>query len=178
MTERTPPQRTPDGRPLQLAPRWRRDFPIEVERDDHVARRELVKFLILTSGALFLGQLWIGLLALRRGSPRYPRTRIARASDVPVGGALSFDYPGPGHACLLVRPDEHGLLAFGQKCTHLSCAVQPELDRGRLACPCHRGFFDASTGRPLAGPPRRPLPRIRLEVEGGEVYATGVELST
>jgi nitrite reductase/ring-hydroxylating ferredoxin subunit len=159
-------------------PRWRRDFPIDVERDDHVARREFTKFMILTSGAFFLGQLWIGLLGVLRGRPRHPRVRIARAADVPVGGALPFAYPGPSDRCLLVRPDERTLAAFGQECTHLACAVQPELARGRFACPCHRGFFDAVTGRPLAGPPRRPLPRILLEVRDGDVYATGVELST
>ena len=31
-------------------------------------------------------------------------------------------------------------------------------------------------GRRLGGPPERPLPRIRLEIRGGVVYATGVEV--
>ena len=178
MTGRTPPQRMPDGRPLRSAPRWRRDFPIEVTRDDHVARREFTKFLILTSGAFFLGQLWIGLLSLLRGSPKHPRLLIARTVDLSVGGALSFEYPRAGDRCLLLRPDHETLVAFGQECTHLACAVQPELAAGRLACPCHRGFFDCLTGRPLAGPPRRPLPWVLLEVADGAVYATGVELRT
>jgi len=30
-------------------------------------------------------------------------------------------------------------------------------------------------GRPIAGPPRRPLARIRLEVRAGFICATGVE---
>jgi Rieske Fe-S protein len=33
-------------------------------------------------------------------------------------------------------------------------------------------------GRPIAGPPRRPLPRIKLAVREGAVYAIGVELRT
>jgi Rieske Fe-S protein len=44
--------------------------------------------------------------------------------------------------------------------------------------PCHNGWFDMETGRPTAGPPQRPLPRILLDVQGGIVYATGVEVST
>jgi Rieske Fe-S protein len=68
------------------------------------------------------------------------------------------------------------LVAFSQKCTHLSCAVIPEPGQGQLRCPCHHGYFDMSEGRPVAGPPRRRLPRITLEVRDGVIYATGVEL--
>jgi Rieske Fe-S protein len=53
--------------------------------------------------------------------------------------------------------------------------VLPEPVEGKLHCPCHNGWFDLETGRPLAGPPRRPLPRVTLEVRDGLVYATGME---
>jgi Rieske Fe-S protein len=33
-------------------------------------------------------------------------------------------------------------------------------------------------GRPISGPPRRPLPVIRLDVRGTQIYATGVEQRT
>jgi Rieske Fe-S protein len=46
---------------------------------------------------------------------------------------------------------------------------------GQLHCPCHEGAFDLATGRPIAGPPRRPLPLVTLEVRDGMIYATGVE---
>src|SRR5262249_13862973 len=80
--------------------------------------------------------------------------------------------------CILVRPAEHVLVAFNQKCTHLSCAVIPRVDEGIIRCPCHDGVFDLASGRPLAGPPRRPLVRVLLEVRGGEIYATGHEERT
>lgn len=178
MSAPTPPHVPPGRGPAWLEPRWRRDFPVEIDRDEHVTRREFTKFMILVSGAFALGQLWIALRSLlvrRRG---FPRRQVARLADVPIGGAVTFEYPGEGDACLLLRPAEGAPVAFGQECTHLACAVQPELAVGRLKCPCHRGFFDAATGRPLQGPPRRPLPRIVLEVEGDVVYATGVELRT
>ena len=38
-----------------------------------------------------------------------------------------------------------------------------------------RASFSARDGRPLAGPPTRPLPRIVLEQRGGDLVATGVE---
>jgi nitrite reductase/ring-hydroxylating ferredoxin subunit len=45
----------------------------------------------------------------------------------------------------------------------------------RYFCPCHNGSFDLETGKPLAGPPRRQLARINLEIVNDTIYATGVE---
>jgi Rieske Fe-S protein len=78
----------------------------------------------------------------------------------------------------LLRTEADTLVAYSQECTHLACAVVPDKQAGRLLCPCHHGYFDSTTGRPLAGPPRRPLPRITLRVQGDDVYATGIERST
>ena len=52
----------------------------------------------------------------------------------------------------------------------------PDLAHGRFHCPCHNGSFDARTGAPLAGPPRRPLARILLEIRDGDLYAIGREV--
>jgi len=68
--------------------------------------------------------------------------------------------------------------SYSQKCTHLACAVIPQPERGVLHCPCHEGYFDLRSGRPIAGPPSRPLARILLEVRGRDIYATGVEWRT
>ncbi len=173
------PAACPDGLPPSQQPRWRKDFPIDVDQDNYLSRRDFTKFLVLISAAFVAGQAWIGALSLlrrRRGQPG--RKEIARLADVPVGGALRFAYPGPEDFCLLLRPDEKTLLAYSQRCTHLSCAVQPDLAARRLLCPCHHGEFDLGDGRPVAGPPRRPLPRIRLEVLDGVVFAVAVEERT
>jgi len=76
-----------------------------------------------------------------------------------------------------LRMGENEFLAYSQKCTHLACAVTHKLKENQLHCPCHNGYFDRATGRPLAGPPRRPLPRIALRLQGDAIYATGVERS-
>jgi len=178
----TPPDTAspgPDGQPHEQQPKWRRDFPIDVPQDNYVARRDFVKFLVLTSGAFVAGQLWIGvdsLLRRARGAPE-PK-RIAALGEVPVGGVVPFHYPTESDPCLLVRPDEETLLAYSQKCTHLDCAVQPKMEEGKFHCPCHNGWFDMDTGQALAGPPSRPLPKIELEVRDDIIYATGVELRT
>jgi nitrite reductase/ring-hydroxylating ferredoxin subunit len=170
----------PDGRPLEDQPAWRRDFPIDFPQDDYVARRDFVKFMVLTSLGLAVGQLWIAFRQWWRGggAPAGERRLIADASGLSVGGSLVFDYPGPTDPCVLVRVSDAEWVAYSQKCTHLSCAVIPQPDRGVFNCPCHEGVFELRTGRPLAGPPRRPLPRVTLSVENGRVYATGIEYRT
>jgi Rieske Fe-S protein len=169
----------PDFRPAEVQPAWRQDFPIDWPQDQYVERRDFMKFLVLTSGAMAVGQLWIAAqnwMRRRRGLP--PVRRIAALDDVAVGGVLTFAYPGEHDPCVLVRLGETDLVAYGQKCTHLACAVIPRPDRGDIHCPCHEGYFDLRTGRPTAGPPPRPLPRVLLDLRGRDIYATGVELRT
>jgi Rieske Fe-S protein len=169
----------PDGSPPEAQPAWRQDFPIDWPQDQYVERRDFMKFLVLTSFAFTTGQFWIaGQSWLRRRQGQPEARRIASLQDLAVGGSLVFAYPGEHDICVLVRlaPDE--LVAFSQKCTHLSCAVIPRPEQNQLHCPCHEGYFDLRSGRPIAGPPTRPLPRILLDVRGQDIYATGVEHRT
>jgi nitrite reductase/ring-hydroxylating ferredoxin subunit len=45
-------------------------------------------------------------------------------------------------------------------------------DRAQLECPCHSGSFSAKDGRPLTGPPQRPLTTVPLTIRNGKVWAT------
>jgi Rieske Fe-S protein len=179
MTRTNPDQLSvpPDGKPFHDQPQWRNDFPIDWPQDELVARRDFTKFLVLTSLAFAVGQIWIvfeNLARKRRGHP--PIRMIAKLDAIPVGGTITFAYPDAHDDCLLVRTAADRFVAYSQKCTHLSCAVIPRPEKNSLYCPCHNGFFDLATGAPTAGPPRRPLPRIGLEIRGGAIYATGVEV--
>lgn len=168
----------PDGQPMHLQPAWRRDFPIDAVRDQYVERRELMKFLVLTSLAFTVGQFWIAARAWLWRRSSAGEYRIASVNDLAVGSSLIFHYPTPTDSCVLVRLAENRFVAYDQRCTHLSCAVIPRPDLGELQCPCHHGVFDLESGRPLAGPPRRPLPQITIEIRRGAVYATGVRRRT
>jgi Rieske Fe-S protein len=170
--------RPPDGKPLHHQPQWRKDFLIDWPQDHYVARRDFAKFLCLTSLAFAVGQVWIGVQNVwRRRRGASPVVKIASLSSVPRGGTLVFQYPGEHDDCILIRTADK-LLAYSQKCTHLSCAVIPDVEKGLIRCPCHEGFFDLATGQNIAGPPPRPLPRITLSVRGDDIYATGIEWRT
>jgi nitrite reductase/ring-hydroxylating ferredoxin subunit len=167
-----------DGRPLGERPQWDRDFPTDVPADQTLARREFTKFLVLTSGAMVAGQCWIAGMSAFQGEASYPEVKIADDDAVPPDGIVEFRYPTDHDPCLLIRLRDGRLVAYNQKCSHLACAVIPQPQKDRLLCPCHNGYFEIAEGRPTAGPPRRPLPRIKLKVEDGAIYAMGVEFRT
>jgi Rieske Fe-S protein len=156
-------------------PLWREEFPIRTADERYVSRRQFSKFLVLTSLAMFAGNLWIFIRSLFRKRPAYPEALVARAGDVAVGGVRQFAYPGPDDPCILVRTSPDRFVAYAQKCTHLSCAVYPVVERNRIECPCHKGFFSLEDGRVLQGPPPRPLPRIVLSRRGDDLVAVGIE---
>ncbi|MFZ1399093.1 MAG: Rieske (2Fe-2S) protein [Candidatus Promineifilaceae bacterium] len=170
----------PDGRSPAEQPRWRQDFPIDWPQDEYLSRREFIKFLLLTSAAFSAGQLWFLVADFLQQREAAPAAKvIARVDDVPVGGSLIFNYPTEDSpARLLVRVAEATFVAYEQQCTHLTCPVIPHAAEGELHCPCHEGVFDMLTGRPLSGPPRRPLARVTLAVRDGNVVATGIEKRT
>jgi nitrite reductase/ring-hydroxylating ferredoxin subunit len=169
--------RAPDPRDDRNPPEWRQDFPIDWPKDEFLARREFAKFLVLTSSAFVAGQGWIAArdLVRSRRDPTPAPLKIPAVAELAPGESTVFAYPGEHDRCVLVRLPDGELVAFSQLCTHLSCPVIPKVDEGVFACPCHEGYFDIRTGKNIAGPPPRPLPRILLRIEGRDVYAVGVE---
>jgi Rieske Fe-S protein len=169
----------PDFAPGDAQPAWRQDFPIDWPQDLYVERRDFMKFMVLTSAAFTVGQLWIGAQNWwRKRTGEALIQRVVSVDDVAVAAAVAFTYPNEHEPCLLVRLSASEFVAFSQKCTHLSCAVIPRPSEGSLYCPCHEGRFDLRTGVPTAGPPRRPLTRIVLDIRGRDIYAIGVEERT
>jgi Rieske Fe-S protein len=171
------PRSVPPDRALAASqPRWRRDFPIDWGEDDYVSRRDLVKYVVLTSGAFVVGQFWLVYKKLfARPQVQTPPLAVATVDELAVGGAKTFNYPVGSPPRLLVRMGQRSFVAYDQQCTHLQCPVVPVVEQGKLHCPCHNGWFDLQTGDPIAGPPQRRLPRVLVELRDKTVYATGVE---
>ena len=117
-------------------------------------------------------------MTARREKGPFPRLRIATVAELEARRVVEFRYPDEHGPCLAISLGPGRYVAYGQKCSHLACAVVPHPDKGELHCPCHNGYFEAEGGRPVAGPPRRPLPLVTLEVSDGAVYATGFEPRT
>jgi Rieske Fe-S protein len=157
-------------------PRWREDFPVRWDDDHYMTRRELAKFLTLGSGLLVGMNALIAFIGLTEGPPAAPPQRIAGVEQLAPGSSLLFRYPTDQDPCILVRDTAGQFTAFSQVCTHLSCAIVHRPEEQTLACPCHRGLFSPSDGRPLAGPPTRRLTRIVVEQRGADLVATGIQV--
>lgn len=128
--------------------------------------------------------------------------RVAGTGDLgELWAEVTFGYAG--RPCVALRvpgPVPGGLsvggthyVAYSRVCTHLGCPVNlvrdPEVlafaynyrppgdeEHPQLGCPCHYSVFDPlRAGQAVFGKANGPLPRVRLEVRGGELYATGIE---
>ena len=121
------------------------------------------------------------------GIDEFPEAWAAREftyAHLPVL-ALRVPEPLPGG----VSAGDVHLVAFSRICTHQGCPVElsrdPEAvafafnyrsDQPALVCHCHLSVFSPSRGgAAVSGPAREPLPRVRLELDGRRVFATGVE---
>jgi Rieske Fe-S protein len=158
-------------------PLWRDEFSVFTADEQYVSRRQFSKFLVLTSLAMFVGNMWILVRSWFSRRPSYPMASVARVDEVPLGGVKLFSYPTSEEQCILVRAGENDYVAYSQKCTHLSCAVFYSREKNRLECPCHNGAFSVRNGSVLQGPPRRPLPRVELQRRGDELIAMGFEIT-
>lgn len=109
----------------------------------------------------------------------YPPMKIEGAERVQPGSFLYFNYPKRDDPAVLVRNSDGEYVAFSRKCVHLGCSIEFDSMRRCLACPCHRGSYDARTGQVLYGPPPRPLDQIILQMRaGGELWAVGRTVRT
>jgi Rieske Fe-S protein len=155
---------------------WKAEFSINAADERYVNRRQFTKFLVLTSLAMFSGNLWILVRSWLRSKPIFPAAVVAQADEISIGGVKLFTYPKPHDNCILIRTGPETYVAYSQKCTHLSCAVYYSQKANRLECPCHEGYFSVKDGSVLQGPPPRPLPRITLEKRGNELVAVGIDV--
>lgn len=74
----------------------------------------------------------------------------------------------------LERDDDGTPRALSAVCTHLGCTVSWEDSRQLFACPCHGGRYGPD-GAVLGGPPPRPLRKMAVKVEQGEVLVSPFE---
>lgn len=130
-------------------------------------------------GRLLQGSVMVGFLSLLGGvmaflfpperqafNPGRLRFRVGSVRDFAVGQGKQVLFAGQP-VWVLRLP--HGFVALSAICTHRGCIVNWDEKRSLLSCPCHGGLFDVS-GNVVAGLPRWPLPRQRVEIVGDEVF--------
>ncbi len=116
----------------------------------------------------------------------FPRTRVASLSDLQGGEPRFFDYPLQGQPNIIVQLQEpaiggvgpdRSVVAFSNACTHMGCPIVDYRPEHAVLgpCPCHYTTFDlARDGQVVLGQATQNLPRLLLEVDGDDIYASGV----
>jgi cytochrome b6-f complex iron-sulfur subunit len=102
----------------------------------------------------------------REFNPGRMRLKVGRADEFAVGEGKQVLFHGRPVWVIRLKG---GFVALSAVCTHQGCIVTWDEKRALLRCPCHGGLFDTD-GNVVAGLPRRPLPHLRVEVLGGEVF--------
>jgi arsenite oxidase small subunit len=157
------------------------------KKTNDTSRRTFLKALVVFSGALVLfplERLSAFLLERKSGTASYSRMKIANSSEVAAGESLLFLYPSNDRSAVLIHLSSGDFVAYDAVCTHLGCQIhfdkEPikgwENKKDNLFCACHGAVFDPKNGDVVAGPPPRPMPKIRLEIDAnGDIYANGYE---
>lgn len=119
----------------------------------------------------------------------FPRSKVGQLSSLKDGQAIAFNYPDDGELsnCLLVKNGERSgggigaaqdIVAFSGRCTHMGGSLDGEYKpEHKVVGPCslHLTTFDLTRhGIVVAGHATQALPQIVLEVDGDDIYATGV----
>ncbi|MBB6454026.1 nitrite reductase/ring-hydroxylating ferredoxin subunit [Salirhabdus euzebyi] len=142
-------------------------------------RRGFMKTLAGAAGVFAVASLPWGAIAAKElmglADKEYPHQKIVDLKDIAVGDSIGFHFPSDHDSAVLVRLTDNKFVAYQNACTHLRCPVYWVKEEETMICPCHHGKFDVNTGAPTAGPPRRPLPEIIIEVHDHAVYAVRVK---
>lgn len=119
----------------------------------------------------------------------YPRRKIGTLSELNADEPKAFHYPHEHPFCrsLLFKLDgkagggiapEQNVVAFNQMCTHMGGMLEGQFNPGHKTlgpCPIHLTTFDiARHGMVVSGHATQGLPQILLELEGDDIYATGL----
>lgn len=107
-------------------------------------------------------------------------TKLGDASSFATGAPVKVDFTDTvqdgwvvsrvQRSVWLYTEDGERFIAYNARCTHLGCGYGYDEQSKNFHCPCHEGQFDVQTGARLAGPPPRPLDRLKMKITDGAVY--------
>lgn len=116
----------------------------------------------LTVGAVGLGRLFpkSAGVAVSAGP-----VQIIEDASLAVGKTHNFTSKSGSPAVLF--KSKTGVYAYSAVCTHEGCTLQYNSASKNLQCACHGAVFDpGNDGTVVTGPTNKPLPKIKVAVEG------------
>ena len=115
----------------------------------------------LTVAGVGLGRLFPKKAAAVSAGP----AKIIEDASLAVGKIHNFTSKSGSPAVLF--KSKTGVYAYSAVCTHEGCTVQYNSASKNLQCGCHGAVFDpGNDGTVVTGPTNKPLPKIKVAVEG------------
>jgi len=152
----------------------------ETREETKVSRRGFLQTTALTSGAAVLIGIpmisYIVAPAMKRATGKWVGFGPPDELKEDTYSMLSYEFMVkdgwqvlPQRGFVWANKNSHGNInVFSATCTHLACNVIWQEDKQIFECPCHSGRFDSS-GRPIAGPPTKPLSSLEHKIEDGKL---------
>jgi cytochrome b6-f complex iron-sulfur subunit len=94
-----------------------------------------------------------------------PAAFVAGGEAGDTYGVLLVDDRWKASERFFVVRERDRIYALSARCAHLGCTVNWFPDLATFKCPCHGSEYH-SNGVNFAGPAPRPLPRLRIELDG------------
>nr|WP_175542538.1 Rieske (2Fe-2S) protein [Actinopolymorpha cephalotaxi] len=89
---------------------------------------------------------------------------LTSTSQIPVKGGKIF----AAQKVVVTQPEQGTFKAFSAICTHRGCPVG-DVTGDIIKCHCHGSAFSALDGSVKNGPATRPLPPVKIKVDGGSI---------
>ena len=100
------------------------------------------------------------------GYVKASKTPLAAASDIPVNSGVLFEED----KYIVTQPKAGHFVGFDSLCTHEGCPVDAFDTPGEMDCTCHDSKFKLDSGKPFAGPAKKPIPKKPIIIENGQIY--------
>jgi arsenite oxidase small subunit len=166
------------------APAEGRGAAVTPEMDLEPRARRLSRRELIAAGAA-VGALGVAGVAEAAPSSGYPTFRVIALSRLRPNRPVGFSYPLKDQPSVLIDfghsvPNGVGpsksIVAYSVLCQHMGCGVVYQSKSREFVCPCHQTRYDAEREASIVqGVATRSLPRIKLRVRNGAVYAVGVD---
>jgi len=122
------------------------------------------------------------------GAGTYPRLSVIKLSELVEGEPVAFSYPLEEQPNMIVKlgtpaqggvgPDED-IVAYSILCTHMGGSLRGKYSheyKSMGPCPFHFSTFDLTKGGAIVhASATQSLPQVRLEVDGDDVVAVGMQ---
>ena len=136
----------------------RRKSNISIDRRGFIRVSSIAALAVASAG---LGRLFPKKAAAVSAGP----AKIIEDSALAVGKIHNFTSKSGSPAVLF--KSKTGVYAYSAVCTHEGCTVQYNSASKNLQCGCHGAVFDpGKDGTVVTGPTNKPLPKIKVAVEG------------